>query len=249
MCRAAAAPPWAWRGWCRAAASAASPRASAPAAASLLEAEVVTADGAGAHRQRLHQPGPVLGAEGRRRRDLRRDHPPHPATHALPRPVRRRVHAKITAASDAASERLVERDRGLLPRQPVQPALGRADRLPPADGLTVDMVFQGIDQAQARAVWKPFFDWRGGAGRRLHHGRAARHLALPARMFWDASFMREPAGGRRIRRDGPAPRRTQLLLGRRRRARRARSCTPTSRPGCRRTCCSRRASRRAGRRP
>ena len=32
------------------------------AAASLLEAEVVTADGAGAHRQRLHQPRPVLGA-------------------------------------------------------------------------------------------------------------------------------------------------------------------------------------------
>ena len=35
------------------------------AAASLLEAEIVTADGAVRSRQRLHESGPVLGNQGR----------------------------------------------------------------------------------------------------------------------------------------------------------------------------------------
>ena len=42
------------------------------AAGGLLEAEVVTADGADSHRERMHQPRSVLGVEGRRRRQLRR---------------------------------------------------------------------------------------------------------------------------------------------------------------------------------
>ena len=49
------------------------------AAANLLEAEVVTADGERAHRQCPPGPGPVLGAQGRRRRQLRRRHPADPA--------------------------------------------------------------------------------------------------------------------------------------------------------------------------
>ena len=49
------------------------------AAAGLLEAEIVTADGAVRDRERLHQSGPVLGAQGRRRRELGRGHAAHAA--------------------------------------------------------------------------------------------------------------------------------------------------------------------------
>ena len=59
------------------------------AAAGLLEAEIVTADGAVRDRERLHQSGPVLGAQGRRRRQLGRGHAAH-AAHARPADVLRR---------------------------------------------------------------------------------------------------------------------------------------------------------------
>ena len=45
----------------------------------------------GAHRQCLHQPGPVLGAEGRRRRQLRRRHAAHAPDARAARVLRRRV--------------------------------------------------------------------------------------------------------------------------------------------------------------
>ena len=55
-------------------------------------------------------------------------------------------------------------DRRLLRRQPVQSALGRADRASgPSNVLAIAMVFQGLDQQQAEATWRPFLDWVAGS--------------------------------------------------------------------------------------
>ena len=79
------------------------------AAASLLEADVVTADGS-PHGQRVQRPGPVLGAEGRGRRELRRGHPADAAAPTPPRDLRRgaprppgRTRIRPTAGSSSAS--------------------------------------------------------------------------------------------------------------------------------------------------
>ena len=129
-------------------------------AASLLEAEVVTADGDGAHRQRLHQSRPVLGAEGRRRRQLRRRHAPHAAHARRCRSSSAACFATIKAslgrglpAPDRADRRLLRADACSTRTGASRSASG------PATCSSIAMVLPGPDQQQAEAVWRPFFDW------------------------------------------------------------------------------------------
>ena len=254
MCRAAAAPPSASPAWSRAAASAASPSATASAAASLLEAEVVTADGAGAHRQCLHQSRPVLGAEGRRRRQPRRRHAAHAAHARAARSCSARRSARSRRSSDAAFRRLIERFVAFYRESLFNPHWG-------------EQVALAAGQRAARSRWcsraSTRAQARGGVaavprlgaratGRRLHARCSRRSFShVPARAF----VGRRRSSSRTRRRSccrRPARRLgDQRLLARRPRARPAGSCTATSRRGCRRRCCSRRgaaACRRAVRR-
>ena len=142
--------------------------ASAWRPAGLLEAEVVTADGAGAHRQRLHQPRPVLGLKGGgggsfgvvTRLTLR--------THELPADLRRRQLRRCKAPSDEAFRRLIGAVLDFYAEQPVEPALGRAD---PAARPTTRWRSRWCSRAwtrgQAQAVWQPFLDWVEAAPQRL----------------------------------------------------------------------------------
>ena len=99
------------------------------AAASLLEAEVVTADGAVRIANACTQSGPVLGLKGGgggslgvvTRLTLR--------THELPE-FFGAVFMTIQATSDAAFRRLVGQIIGFYAERAAQSALGRADRLP-----------------------------------------------------------------------------------------------------------------------
>src|ERR1700691_2447378 len=80
-----------------------------------------------ARRQRLPGSGPVLGAQGRRGRDLRCRHPvhaAHPSAAGLSRPGVRCDHRRVGRRLRGAGRA----DDFVLPREPVQPALGRADQ-------------------------------------------------------------------------------------------------------------------------
>ena len=92
-------------------------------AASLLEAEVVTADGEVLHRQCLQQPRPVLGPEGRRRRQPRRGHPADLAHARRCRKWWSSLHRRegLVGRGLPAADRALRR---LLPRQPVQSRTG-----------------------------------------------------------------------------------------------------------------------------
>ena len=82
----------------------------------------------GAHGQRVHRPGPLLGAEGRGRRDVRRGHPADAADPRAARDLRRGApHAPrpIGCGLPPAHRAL----RGLLPERALQSALGRAGEL------------------------------------------------------------------------------------------------------------------------
>jgi hypothetical protein len=47
------------------------------------------------------------------------------------------------------------------------------------------MVFQGLDQPQAEAAWKPFLDFLAGSPDDFVVAEAFKITAIPARNYWD----------------------------------------------------------------
>ena len=128
------------------------------AAASLLEAEIVTADGA-VHTVNAHQDSDLFwaikGGGGGSwgiivRATLR--------THDLP------AHfggawGKIEAASDDAFRRLLQRFFVFYRQSLFNPHWGEQVHLGPGNLMEISMVCQDLDDAEAKSVWKPFADW------------------------------------------------------------------------------------------
>jgi hypothetical protein len=60
--------------------------------------------------------------------------------------------------------------------------------------LEVSMVFQGLGQAEAEAVWAPFREWIA-ARAEVEFEKPLGFIALPARHFWDAGYFAEHLPG------------------------------------------------------
>lgn len=162
------------------------------AAASLLEAEIVTADGqvriANAHTN------PELfwalkgGGGGTfgvvTRLTLR--------THELPEYFGG-VFGDITADSDAAFKALVARFIAFYRERLFNEHWGEQVSLREGRTLHLAMVFQGLDGAQAKAVWAPFLDWVRANDD--YSFKEPTIMAVPARRFWDADFWSKTAPG------------------------------------------------------
>ena len=127
------------------------------ACASLLEAEIVTADGqvriANAH---SHPDlfwalkgggGGSLGVVTRL--SLR--------VHDLPETFGA-VNLTVRAASDAAFRRLIDMAMAFCHRQLLNPHWGEQIRVRRDNSLAVAMVFQGLERSQAQAIWQPLLD-------------------------------------------------------------------------------------------
>jgi len=161
------------------------------AASNLLEAEVVTADGALLIVNEHAHPELFWGLKGGgggslgvvTRLTLR--------TFDLP-PVFGAVFGTIKAASDQAYRALVARAVAFYRDALFNPHWGEQMAFAPDNTLSISMVFQGLSQAQAEQAWKPFFDWVR-ARREYGFAEPPRTLALPARHFWDAGFFRQHA--------------------------------------------------------
>jgi FAD/FMN-containing dehydrogenase len=170
------------------------------AAAGLLEAEVVTADGLVRVANARRHPelfwalkgggGGSFGVVTRltlRTREL-------PATFGA-------VFGAIRPASDDAYRALIARllefcgDALVGPHWGEQIAFRR-------DGVHLSMVFQGLDRGEAQAAWKPLVDWVG-AHEGCSFAKPLEVLALPARHFWDVAFLREHAPGFLVADDRP----------------------------------------------
>ena len=126
------------------------------AAASLLEAEVVTADGA----VRIANPctnadlfwglkGGGGGSLGVVTRVTLRVHPLPDRFGA--------VNTTVRATSDAAYRRLVGIAIDFYAKHLANPHWGEQIRLRPNNALQVSMVFQGLTRGEAQDVWQPFF--------------------------------------------------------------------------------------------
>ncbi|MBD8533222.1 MULTISPECIES: FAD-binding oxidoreductase [unclassified Massilia] len=162
------------------------------AAASLIEAEVVTADGAIRIANAYTNPDLFWALKGGgggsfgvvTRLTLR--------THALPA-FFGAVFGEITASSNDALRALLARFVDFYRASLFNKHWGEAVSLRDGKKLKLSMVFQGLDEAQARATWAPFFAWV--RDRKEYSFAEPAVMAIPARHFWDPLFFQKHAPG------------------------------------------------------
>jgi FAD/FMN-containing dehydrogenase len=163
------------------------------AAGNLLEAEVVTADGAVRIANARMNPdlfwalkGGGGGAFGVVTRLTLR-------VHALPETFGA-VNLTIRAATPEAFRRLIGMAVGFCAGQLVNPHWGEQLRFRGDDTMAVSMVFQGLTRGEALAVWQPFLD-AVGALPELHVDFAPfKIVSTSAREFWAPTLVKRMLG-------------------------------------------------------
>ena len=162
------------------------------AAANLIEAEVVTADGDVRLANACTNPDLFWAIKGGgggfgvvTQLTLR--------TQDLPDAIGA-VIATIDAASDAAYRRLVAKAFDFYAEALFKPQWGEQFRLQRGWRFWIQMLFQGIDREQAEAVWRPFFDWVAASPQDFRIVLGPEILAAPGRKFWDPATLRQIPG-------------------------------------------------------
>jgi hypothetical protein len=159
------------------------------AAANLLEAEIVTADGTVRIANACANPDLFWALKGGGGGSLGVVTRLTLNTHVLPTSFGG-VHATIHAASDAAYRRLIGQFITLYAGELHNPHWGEVVTLRPGNRMDIRMSFQGLDQRQAKEIWRPFLDWVAASPRDFAAQGAPVILAIPARKLWDPAFLR-----------------------------------------------------------
>jgi FAD/FMN-containing dehydrogenase len=161
------------------------------AAASLLEAEVVTADGDVKIANACTNPDLFWALKGGgggfgvvTRVTLR--------THPLP-DFLGGVFATIKAASDDAYRRLIAKTVEFYAEALFSPHWGEEIRVG-RGYVVISMVLQGLTQQEAEATWRPFFDWVTASPQDFTIVSAPRIISEPARRFWDPAGLKTVPG-------------------------------------------------------
>lgn len=182
------------------------------AAAGLLEAEVVTADGEVCIANACSHPDLFWGIKGGGGGSLGIVTRVTLRTQALPEHFGA-AFGEIKASSDAAYRALVAAAIDFYQRALFNPHWGEQMHFHPDRRLGISMVFQGLDQSQAQALWAPFLEWVH-ARSEYSFVKPLQVLALPAQHFWDAEFFRQHMPGAMIADDrAGAPRNHVLWAG------------------------------------
>ena len=162
------------------------------AAASLLEAEIVTAEGEIRVVNPVQEPDLFWALKGGgggtfgviTRLTL--------ATHALPETFGS-LSLSIHARSDEAYRRLIARFVDLYATSLCNPHWGEQVECGPSNRLEVHMEFQGLTADQARAAWKPLIDFADANAADYEGQNSLAALTVPGRRYWDADFLRRNA--------------------------------------------------------
>jgi FAD/FMN-containing dehydrogenase len=162
------------------------------AAASLIEAEVVMADGAVRIANACTNPDLFWALKGGgggslgvvTRLTLR--------THELPK-FFGGAFAVVKANSDAAFRRLIERFVAFYRDALFNPTWGEQVKFYGTNVFEVAMIFQGIDRDQAEAAWRPFVSWLAEQGGDFTTVAAPLFFTAPAQYLWDAEFLKKNA--------------------------------------------------------
>ena len=160
------------------------------AAAALLEAEVVTADGVARVANACTHPDLFWGLKGGgggslgvvTRLTLR--------TRELPE-FSGGVFGEIHARSDEAFRRLIARLISFYRDHLFNPHWGEKIDFETGNRVEISMMFQGINRQKAAETWRPFLDWVAGSPEDFSMPREVRFLEIPPRHLWDYKFIQK----------------------------------------------------------
>ena len=163
------------------------------AAASLLEAEVVTADGAVRIANACSEPELFWALKGGgggtfgvvTRLTLR--------THSLPETIGA-VLFGVEAKSQEAWRALVDRMLAFYAEALFNPHWGEQVTFRRGRRLAIAMVFHGLDKPAAEAVWRPFLGWLAQHADDYAMQGNPVILAAPGQRFWDPAFLQAVPG-------------------------------------------------------
>ena len=157
-------------------------------AANLIEAEIVTADGAIRTVSRWSEPELFFALRGGgggsfgivTRLTLR--------THDLPSTIGA-VMLDVTATTEEAWHALIERTLSFYAEALHNPKWGEQLRFSPGRKFSTTMLFHGLSQAEARAVWQPYFSWLKERPELYRLSSEPAVLAFPGQQFWNPQFL------------------------------------------------------------
>jgi FAD/FMN-containing dehydrogenase len=163
------------------------------AAASMLEAEIVTANGAVRIANACTNPDLFWGIKGGGGGSLGVVTRLTLQTHDLPE-FFGAVFATIKATSEVAFRRLIDQVISFYGEKLLNSFWGEQIAFRPGNVVAIAMVFQGLDQQQAETIWRPFFDSIVAFPQDFSVVEPPRILAAPARHFWDPGFLKQLPG-------------------------------------------------------
>ena len=159
------------------------------AAAGLLEAEVVTSDGAVRIANACANPDLFWGLKGGGGGSLGVVTRVTLRTRELP-DYFGGVFGTIRARSDTAFRKLTARIISFYHDHLFNRHWGEQIILAPGNTIRIAMVFQGLDRQQASSVWRPLLDWLADSPQDFSIEKEVVIVDVPAQHFWDADYIK-----------------------------------------------------------
>jgi hypothetical protein len=172
------------------------------AAAGLLEAEIVTAEGMVRIANACTNPDLFWALKGGGGGSLGVVTRLTLKTHELPS-FFGAVFATIDASNEAAFRQLIGYFIDCYANDLRNPHWGETVTVRPGNRLDIRMLFQGLDKREAEAVWQTFFHRVAGSPEDFNYRLTPRILAAPARNFWDPNFLKTHVPGAVLSDDRP----------------------------------------------
>jgi FAD/FMN-containing dehydrogenase len=157
------------------------------AAASLLQAEIVTADGKVLIANSSTNSDLFWALKGGGGGSFGVVTKVTLATYELPA-FFGRVQGLIKANSDAAFRTLIGRFMRFYQESLFNPHWGEQASFGADNALQLNMAFQGLDRSEAEAVWRPFLDFLAASPRDFVLSKAPEITTIPARHYWDPEY-------------------------------------------------------------
>lgn len=158
------------------------------AAGGLLEAEIVTADGQIRIANACTNPDLFWGIKGGGGGSLGVVTKVTLRTRELPA-LFGGVNLTITAASDGAFRRLIERFVAFYADSLLNPHWGESVAFGADNTVAVTMVFQGLDRAQAESIWRQLTDWVAASPEDFRVTAPLAVTATAAYNWWNAAYL------------------------------------------------------------
>ena len=164
------------------------------AAASLLEAEIVTADGKVRTVSACQEPELFWALKGGGGGSLGVVTKVTLATHALPENFGA-AEGSIQAKSDAAFRRLIGEFVRFYAKALFNPHWGEQATLTTKNILNLNMVMQGLSLKEAEATWMPFVEFVEASPQDFQWVKQLDVSTFPARHWWDAAYRKAHDSG------------------------------------------------------